>query len=646
MSCAVQIEIVGDEAIGGSGDLHLLDHRVTPLNNFDVRAVFKLGTAVVAIGSERGKRSEYIDFRQRQRGLPDASRLGGDSGAQLCEQAPLDLDYLLLGVEHLDLVLLQLWRGKALGVDQGLLTFVLPRREVQVRLGDLEVIAEDAVELDLQRTDAGPLAFALLDLCDVLLAVTAQVAKFVESRIDPRADDTAVRQRKRRLIFERRHEPVTQVSQFVTLRMQSQKTLGREGRQHGAHRRQLSERCCERQQVWRIGRFQSHAAQQPLQIENASQRATEFFPGDHVLHHAFDSVEPSVDLAGINRRAQHPGAQQAFAHRGNGAVQTAEQRRIIGGAGEQRLDQLKIAYRDRVQHQAVLPLVEANAVHMIERATLRRANVMQNRSRRSCCRRPVRQSESFQREHAKMVFDLRNGVVGREHPIVERRLGPGGIFQRRDAGRRSGYGRRSAAAGLVEEGKRRREQHLARTEHQQLLTHAALGVFALKFGRTKFAGRKVQGREAESNSCLRHATQKIILFRSEMRVSRGAWREHTRDFALHQRFGYARVFHLFADGDLEAFADQLADVVLGGVVWHAAHRYGNAFFLVARGQRDLQLPRREHGVLEEEFVEVAQPEEDERVGMVFLDRGILPHQRGGRLSHRIGANCADYNTQE
>src|SRR5664279_1661647 len=348
MGCVVEIEIVGDEAIGGSGDLHLLDHRVTPFDNFDVRAVFEQGTAVAAIGGERRERSEHIDFRQRQRGLPDASRLGGDGGAQLRKQAPLDLDYLLLGVEHLNLILFQLRRGKALGVDQGLLAFVFPGREVQVRLRYLEVIAEDAVELDLQRTDAGTLAFALLDLCDVLLAVTAQVAKFVESRIDSGADYTAVNQRERGLIFERRHQPVAQVSQFVTLRMQSQKTLSREVRKRGAHCRQLSQRCCERQQVSRIGRFQSHAAQQPLQIENASQRATEFFPGDHVLHHAFESVEPSVDLAGINRWPQHPGAQQAFAHRGNGAVQTAEQRGIIGGAGEQRLDQLKIAYRDRV----------------------------------------------------------------------------------------------------------------------------------------------------------------------------------------------------------------------------------------------------------------------------------------------------------
>ena len=95
-----------------------------------------------------------------------------------------------------------------------------------------------------------------------------------------------------------------------------------------------------------------------------------------------------------------------------------------------------------------------------------------------------------------------------------------------------------------------------------------------------------------------------------MRVSRGAWRKHTSDFALDQRFGDARVLHLFADGDLESFADQLGNVTFGRVVRHAAHGYCDAFFLIARGQRNLQFLRRDHGVLEEKFVKVAQAEED------------------------------------
>ena len=91
---------------------------------------------------------------------------------------------------------------------------------MQVCLGDFEVIAEDTIELDLQRTDAGPLPLALLDLRNVLLAVTAQVAKFVEPGVHSRADNPAVNQRQRWLVFERCNQSVTQVRQFVALRME------------------------------------------------------------------------------------------------------------------------------------------------------------------------------------------------------------------------------------------------------------------------------------------------------------------------------------------------------------------------------------------------------------------------------------------
>ena len=155
----------------------------------------------------------------------------------------------------------------------------------------------------------------------------------------------------------------------------------------------------------------------------------------------------------------------------------------------------------------------------------------------------------------------------------------------------------------------------------------------VKLGGAKFAGGQVERGESGGVSRPRHAGQEVVLLRAELCVDRGARRQHARDFALHQLLGHARVFHLLADGDLEALADELGDVVVGRVIRHAAHGDGRALFLVARGQRDLQLARGDHGVLEEELVEVAQAKEQKRAGMLFLDRGVLPHQWSGRLAH-------------
>src|SRR5208283_3137983 len=162
-----------------------------------------------------------------------------------------------------------------------------------------------------------------------------------------------------------------------------------------------------------------------------------------------------------------------------------------------------------------------------------------------------------------MVLDLRNGVVGREDPVVERRLSPARILQRSDAWCGSSYRRRCTRTRLIKQRKRRSEQHFAWTQNQQFLAHAAFGVVALKLRGPKFAGREVKRRKPHGVASARYAAEKIILLGTEMRVGRSSRRQHARDFALHQLLRHAWVFHLLADGDLESLANELGDVVLG-----------------------------------------------------------------------------------
>ena len=100
-------------------------------------------------------------------------------------------------------------------------------------------------------------------------------------------------------------------------------------------------------------------------------------------------------------------------------------------------------------------------------------------------------------------------------------------------------------------------------------------------------------------------------------------------------FAGAGVFHLIADGDAIALLDQARDVVFGGVIGDAAHRDRLAFFLVARGERDFELARGGDGVVVEEFVEIAQAEQQQRVGDLLLDAVILPHERRGGFGHEV-----------
>ena len=149
-----------------------------------------------------------------------------------------------------------------------------------------------------------------------------------------------------------------------------------------------------------------------------SSAAPQLFAPHGIFDLRFNRIEPAFDLVPIERRAQHPRAQQALAHRRHGRIQAAEQRYSGVGSREKRFDQLQIAHRHRIQHQAILPLVEADAVDVIERAALRRADVIENCARRRSGCLLARQSEAFEREHAEVIFEERNGVVGSEDPIV------------------------------------------------------------------------------------------------------------------------------------------------------------------------------------------------------------------------------------
>ena len=81
----------------------------------------------------------------------------------------------------------------------------------------------------------------------------------------------------------------------------------------------------------------------------------------------------------------------------------------------------------------------------------------------------------------------------------------------------------------------------------------------------------------------------------------------------------AGLFHLIADGDAIALADQTRDVAFGRMIGHAAHGDGRAFFLVARGEGDFEFARGGDGVVEEELVEIAQAEHQQSARDLLLD---------------------------
>jgi hypothetical protein len=69
------------------------------------------------------------------------------------------------------------------------------------------------------------------------------------------------------------------------------------------------------------------------------------------------------------------------------------------------------------------------------------------------------------------------------------------------------------------------------------------------------------------------------------------------------------------------------------VVGDATHGNGLAFFAIARGEGDLKFAGGDDGVFVEEFVEIAEAEEEEGVRVAGFDRVVLLHEWGGGFGH-------------
>ena len=123
---------------------------------------------------------------------------------QLLEEQGLPLQNALVGTQDLLFVLLQLGGDEALPAGDGLLAHVVRGHHGEVRLADLDVIAEDPIEADLEGGDTRTGALALLDGRDGGAAAPADLAQLVELRVDSVADHPALAHRGRRSVDEPR----------------------------------------------------------------------------------------------------------------------------------------------------------------------------------------------------------------------------------------------------------------------------------------------------------------------------------------------------------------------------------------------------------------------------------------------------------
>lgn len=156
-----------------------------------------------------------------------------------------------------------------------------------------------------------------------------------------------------------------------------------------------------------------------------------------------------------------------------------------------------------------------------------------------------------------------------------------------------------------------------------------------EFGDAEGGGGEIDEGEAEAGADAGDGGEVVMTFRGEEAfVGVGAGAEDLGDGALDE-FARAGFLDLVADGDLASGLEEAGDVGLGGMIGQAAH--GDA---LALGEGEVEEGGAGFGIFEEEFVEVAEAEEEEGVaGHFAADAKVLGHHGRG-----LGAGLSGHGT--
>ena len=395
-----------------------LDDGVPSLDDVELGAGMDLRLRVVQNDRRLGQRGDDVEEGDGPRRFLDSGRLGGDLLPQRFEQLLLPVELALVRPEGLLLVLLQCRGDVPLAGGDRLLPVVVVGHRVQVRLGDLDVVAEHAVEADLGRGDAGALALRILERGDVPLGVPADGAQLVERRVDAVADASPVVGRDRRIVHERRLDGVANVGDVIELRDQTPRQRRAAIAQQATDPWNDPYGLPQRDEVPRPSGAERNARDQPFEIVHRLERVAQLRPLGAAEGHLLDCIEPVLDRLERVRRPLQPRAQQPPSHRRHRAVYLAQQR--TGAAAVRRLEDLEVPAGGRV-HQHVLrlrPEDDAPDMHQID--LLGVPKILHERAGSPRGRRVIGQVGAFE-GGLQLVAERLLGVVESERPGLERR---------------------------------------------------------------------------------------------------------------------------------------------------------------------------------------------------------------------------------
>ena len=439
-------------------------------------------------------------------------------------------------------------RDEALAAGDRLLADVVGRDARQVRLRDLDVVAEDPVVANLERRrcpvrarSASSIA-AIAALPPRLIARSSSSSASTPSRMTPPS-----RACSGRLVDDRALDRVADVGEVVDL-----------GHQAGEQRRlqtaaSAAQRGAAAPSDWPSATTSRGPAVPSEMRATSRSRSCMLLSSSRSLprsvvaeREVFDGVEPILNARQRDQRPHQPLPQQPPAHRRRGAIEHVQQRAVA--AALRALDDVQMAQRDRIDEQRV---GGDAAARCRGRARARRAASRAGTSRWRRRRRPP---------PARLRGRGRRATPSAAARTARSRARAGSNVQASTrVTRRATCGRQRRRSSAPSAARISRGRSTASSAASAQRRAGAARIRPPRTRRSRRRGRPGprRRRRAAPATAARNAGSRASRYAASVNVP---GETHARDFALDDALGLARVFDLIADRDAVALAHQPREV--------------------------------------------------------------------------------------
>ena len=322
----IEVDRVGDE---GFGRRYSLDYRMTPLLDQQPGSVVHHGPDVAALRRQGGEGDEHVEFGESLGSLLQQRYLVRDLIPQGGEDLVFEIDGPLPGVENFVLVFLELGSDVAFAVLQGLLADVVFGDVVLVRVGDLEVVAEDLVVADLQVGDRGAVDLFLLVAGEPLAALGAHHPQLIELLAVPFPDHAAFPELEGRLVPESLLQPDAELGQGRHALADAGDDCRVQGSEQLLDPRYDLQGVGQGAQVPGVGAAVADPGADSLEVVYLLEQVDSLLADLLVIHQPRDTLLALDDLLDAGQGLENPGLQLPAAGRRGRSVEGAEQGSLL-----------------------------------------------------------------------------------------------------------------------------------------------------------------------------------------------------------------------------------------------------------------------------------------------------------------------------